>query len=81
MEPMDVFDAGRMAFFAHPAGGMFGAWQAGEHTGAELVNEPVSLAWNTLVTPRRGGRGASSSRRRSGCARRRRTSATGRTRC
>jgi predicted enzyme related to lactoylglutathione lyase len=50
MEPMDVMDAGRMAFFAHPAGGMFGAWQAGEHTGAQLVNEPVSLAWNTLVT-------------------------------
>jgi predicted enzyme related to lactoylglutathione lyase len=50
MEPMDVMEAGRMAFFAHPAGGMFGAWQSGAHTGAELVNEPVSLAWNTLVT-------------------------------
>jgi predicted enzyme related to lactoylglutathione lyase len=50
MEPTDVFDAGRMGFFAHGAGGMFGAWQAGNHTGAELVNEPVSLAWNTLVT-------------------------------
>ena len=50
-EPMDVMDAGRMGFFAHPAGGTFGAWQAGTHTGAELVNEPVSLAWNTLITP------------------------------
>ena len=50
-EPMDVMDAGRMGFFAHPAGGVFGAWQAGNHTGAELVNEPVSLAWNTLITP------------------------------
>ena len=44
-------DAGRMGFFAHPAGGAFGAWQAGDHKGAELVNEPVSLAWNTLITP------------------------------
>jgi predicted enzyme related to lactoylglutathione lyase len=51
MEPMDVSDAGRMAFFAHPAGGMFGAWQAGAHSGAELVNEPGALAWNTLITP------------------------------
>jgi predicted enzyme related to lactoylglutathione lyase len=50
-DPMDVMDAGRMGFFAHDAGGAFGAWQAGTHTGAELVNEPVSLAWNTLITP------------------------------
>jgi len=49
--PMDVMQAGRMGFFSHPAAGAFGAWQAGEHTGAQLVNEPVSLAWNTLITP------------------------------
>ena len=40
-----------MGFFAHPAAGAFGGWQAGNHKGAELVNEPVSLAWNTLITP------------------------------
>jgi predicted enzyme related to lactoylglutathione lyase len=51
MEPTDIADAGRMAFFAHPAGGMFGGWEARNHNGAELVNEPVSLSWNTLVTP------------------------------
>ena len=50
-EPMDVMDAGRMGFFMHPAAGAFGAWQAGSHKGAELVNEPVSLAWNSLITP------------------------------
>src|SRR3954453_2119397 len=50
-EPMDVMDAGRMGFFGHPAAGAFGGWQAGNHKGAELVNEPVSLAWNTLITP------------------------------
>jgi predicted enzyme related to lactoylglutathione lyase len=55
VEPMDVMQAGRMALFAHPAAGFFGAWQAGEHKGAQLVNEPVSLAWNTLVTRDREG--------------------------
>jgi predicted enzyme related to lactoylglutathione lyase len=48
--PMDVMDAGRMAMYSHPDAGMFGAWQAGNHKGAQLVNEPVSLAWNALMT-------------------------------
>jgi len=43
-------DAGRMAVYSHPDAGMFGAWQAGNHKGAQLVNEPVSLAWNALMT-------------------------------
>jgi predicted enzyme related to lactoylglutathione lyase len=50
VEPMDVMDAGRMAIYAHPSAGMFGAWQAGNHTGAQLVNEPVSFTWNSLMT-------------------------------
>jgi predicted enzyme related to lactoylglutathione lyase len=50
VEPMDVMDAGRMAFLAHPAGGMVGLWQPGRHTGAELVNEPGALNWNELHT-------------------------------
>jgi uncharacterized protein len=48
--PMDITDAGRVAFFAHPAGGMIGVWQADRHTGAELVNEPGALNWNELQT-------------------------------
>jgi predicted enzyme related to lactoylglutathione lyase len=48
--PMDVMEAGRMAIYSHPDAGMFGTWQAGEHKGAQLVNEPVSLAWNALMT-------------------------------
>jgi uncharacterized protein len=48
--PMDVMDAGRMAVFAHPAAGALGVWQAGNHKGAQLVNEPVSLSWNELLT-------------------------------
>jgi uncharacterized protein len=49
-EPMDVMDAGRMAFFHHPAAGAIGVWQPGRHTGAELVNEPGSFTWNELHT-------------------------------
>jgi predicted enzyme related to lactoylglutathione lyase len=50
VEPMDVMEAGRMAIFADPTGAVFGVWQAGQHTGAELVNEPGSLTWNELMT-------------------------------
>jgi predicted enzyme related to lactoylglutathione lyase len=50
VEPMDVMDAGRMAFVAHPAGGFVGLWQPGRTIGAELVNEPGSLTWNELHT-------------------------------
>ena len=50
VEPMDVMDAGRMAFVMHPAGGAVGVWQANRHTGAELVNEPGALAWDQLHT-------------------------------
>jgi hypothetical protein len=46
--PMDVMQAGRMAVFLHPGAGVFGIWQAGLHTGAQLVNEPGALTWNEL---------------------------------
>lgn len=49
-EPMDVMEAGRMFMLAHPAAGALGVWQAGRHIGAELVSEPVSLAWNELLS-------------------------------
>jgi predicted enzyme related to lactoylglutathione lyase len=48
--PMDVMDQGRMAVFADPTGAFFSVWQAGKHTGAELVNEPGSFTWNELLT-------------------------------
>jgi predicted enzyme related to lactoylglutathione lyase len=50
MPPMDVFESGRLAFYAHPAGGMIGAWEPKEHIGAELVNEHGALDWNELHT-------------------------------
>jgi hypothetical protein len=50
MEPMDVMDVGRMAFFADPQGAAVGVWQPKAHKGAGIVNEPGTLAWNELVT-------------------------------
>jgi len=50
LEPMDVMDIGRMAFFADPTGAVFGAWQPKSFTGADLVNEPNSLCWNEVLT-------------------------------
>jgi hypothetical protein len=49
-DPFDVMDAGRMAVLADPAGAAFCAWQAKEHRGAKIVNEPGSLNFNDLNT-------------------------------
>lgn len=43
--PMDVFDAGRMAFIEDPTGAHFGLWQSRGHHGAQLVGEHGSLVW------------------------------------
>jgi predicted enzyme related to lactoylglutathione lyase len=48
MAPMDVGETGRMALAQDPAGAVVGFWQAKEHIGAELVNEPGTLCWNEL---------------------------------
>jgi predicted enzyme related to lactoylglutathione lyase len=50
VEPMDVMQLGRMAFFADPAGAAIGIWQAKGFAGADLVNEPNSLCWNEVLT-------------------------------
>jgi uncharacterized protein len=49
--PMDVMDAGRMAVVSDPAGAVICMWQAGQHIGAEMVNEHGALTWNELITP------------------------------
>jgi predicted enzyme related to lactoylglutathione lyase len=49
-DPMDVLDVGRMAMFTDPAGGTFSVWEPRSHIGSGIVNEPVSPAWNELVT-------------------------------
>jgi uncharacterized protein len=50
MPAMDVGDAGRMAFVADPTGAVVGLWEANQHIGATLVNEPGTLTWNELIT-------------------------------
>jgi len=50
MAPFDIMDAGRMAFIMDPAGAPVALWQAGQHIGATLVNEPGTLTWNELIT-------------------------------
>jgi uncharacterized protein len=47
-EPLDVMEFGRMAVFTDPEGAAFRAWQAGQHKGARVVNEPGSLNFNNL---------------------------------
>jgi predicted enzyme related to lactoylglutathione lyase len=47
----DVMDAGRMAVLADPAGAVILVWQAKNHIGAGLVNEPGSLSWTELMAP------------------------------
>jgi uncharacterized protein len=50
LEPMDVMDLGRMAFFSDPTGAAFGVWQPGTFVGAARVNGAGGLCWNELGT-------------------------------
>ena len=49
-EPFDVMDAGRMAVLSDAEGAVFCVWQAREHRGARIVNEPGSVNFNVLNT-------------------------------
>jgi predicted enzyme related to lactoylglutathione lyase len=51
MAPFDVLDAGRMALIADPTGAIIALWQAKNHIGAGLVNDPNSYSWNELLSP------------------------------
>jgi predicted enzyme related to lactoylglutathione lyase len=44
--PMEVGPMGSMLIALDPQGQPFGVWQAGEHTGVRIYNEPGSLVWN-----------------------------------
>lgn len=50
MPTMQVMESGRMAVVVDPTGAVICMWEAGEHIGAELVNEQGALAWNELQT-------------------------------
>jgi uncharacterized protein len=50
MPAMAVADFGRLAVLADPTGAVFGLWESGSHTGAQLCNEPGSVTWNEVMT-------------------------------
>jgi predicted enzyme related to lactoylglutathione lyase len=50
MPPMDVTRAGRLAVIEDPTGAAVGLWQAREHAGADLLNEPGAQCWLELQT-------------------------------
>ena len=50
MEPTQIMEAGHMALFADPTGAVIGLWQPGQHTGAQVANEPNTWCWNELNT-------------------------------
>jgi hypothetical protein len=48
--PMDVASVGTMLIARDSTGGTFAAWQAGEHPGFRLANEPGAVVWNEFLT-------------------------------
>ncbi|MEV0678138.1 VOC family protein [Actinosynnema sp. NPDC050436] len=46
----DTGGPGRGAIAVDPTGAAFGLWEAGEHIGAYVVNEPGAVVWNELAT-------------------------------
>jgi predicted enzyme related to lactoylglutathione lyase len=50
IEPFDFANASRIAVFADPEGAAFGVWEAREHRGARLVNDPGAVVFNGLNT-------------------------------
>jgi predicted enzyme related to lactoylglutathione lyase len=47
-DPFDIVDASRVAVLTDPEGAACRVWQAKEHKGARIVNEPGSLNFNGL---------------------------------
>ncbi|NYE95635.1 hypothetical protein FHU41_001885 [Psychromicrobium silvestre] len=43
--------SGRMFLASDPAGAVIGFWEAGNHRGSGLVNEPGAVIWNELTVP------------------------------
>ena len=44
--PMEVGPMGQTAIATDPEGHPFGLWQAGQHIGVRIYNEPGALVWN-----------------------------------
>jgi uncharacterized protein len=50
MEPFDFMNVSRVAVFTDPEGAAFCVWEAKEHKGARVVNDPGSVNFNGLNT-------------------------------
>ncbi len=48
--PVDVMEAGVLAFCADPTGAVFALWQPKAHRGAERIDEPGAMAWREVNT-------------------------------
>lgn len=48
--PMQIMEAGRLAYIQDPTGATVAFWEPGEHHGATRVNEPGTFCWNELNT-------------------------------
>jgi predicted enzyme related to lactoylglutathione lyase len=48
--PFDVMDVGRMAVLQDPTGAFFSIWQAKQHIGATVIDEPGAICWWELIT-------------------------------
>jgi predicted enzyme related to lactoylglutathione lyase len=49
-EPFDVMTFGRMAVISDPTGAAFCVWQAKDHIGTQVVDEPGATCWYELST-------------------------------
>jgi predicted enzyme related to lactoylglutathione lyase len=48
--PVTVGRQGRTAVVADPTGAVFGLWQARDHLGAQVVDEPGTMVWTECLT-------------------------------
>jgi hypothetical protein len=48
LEPGDAGHYGRLCVAVDPTGATFGVWQAKDHVGAQLVNQPGGIVWEDL---------------------------------
>lgn len=46
--PFDVYDFGRMTVLTDPQGAAFSVWQAKNHIGVQIKDEPGTLCWNEV---------------------------------
>jgi uncharacterized protein len=50
LEPATMGPSGRMAMVADPGGAAVGVWQADQHIGAGVVDEPGAMTWYEVNT-------------------------------